>query len=217
MKAASFFGITLALLVLSPAQAHPRHHHAQRHHYVHVAAGKPIQKEWYTGPAAMPHYTAGPFDDAHVVGSPQPYRNPVQRVFEGGIVTVQTAVGLPITVASGLAGRFQALIADFAAQGYRPRHIGCFARGGHVRNSRHYAGAACDFDQSGWGRTAGFMYHAHAIIVAHGFRDGCDFRDCGHVDDGVSIGARYANHGRRRHYAHHGSRDYFAFGTLPFS
>ena len=76
MKAASFFGITLALLALSPAQAHPRHHHAQRHHYVHVAAGKPIQKEWYTGPAAMPHYAAGPFDDAHVVGSPQPSQAP---------------------------------------------------------------------------------------------------------------------------------------------
>jgi hypothetical protein len=110
----------------------------------------------------------------------------------GGIVTVHTAAGIPITVAAHLASRFQALIRDFVAAGYRPRHIGCFARGGHVPNSRHYAGAACDFDQTGWGRTARFMYtaRAHAIIVRHGFRDGRDFHDQGHVDDGVSRYAR---------------------------
>ena len=101
------------------------------------------------------------------------------------MVRVQTAAG-PITVASHLASRFQALIADFVAAGYKPRAIGCLAHGGHVPNSRHYAGAACDFDQRGWGLTTSFMYHkAHAIIVKHGFRDGCSFADCGHVDDGL--------------------------------
>jgi len=81
--------------------------------------------------------------------------------------------------------------ADFVAAGYRPRHIGCFARGGHVRHSRHYVGAACDFDQHGWGKTVRFMYtaRAHQIIVAHDFRDGREFGDQGHVDDG---GTRYA-------------------------
>ena len=108
-------------------------------------------------------------------------------------MTVSTAAG-PITVASHLAGRFQALIADFVAAGYKPRSIGCAAHGGHVPNSRHYHGAACDFDQRGWGKTTNFMYHAHAIIAKHGFRDGCSFGDCGHVDDGQST------HSRR--YAH---------------
>lgn len=102
-----------------------------------------------------------------------------------GIVTVPSAAG-SITVAGHLAPRWQALIADFVAAGYRPRRIGCFARGGHVPNSRHYAGAACDFDQRGWGLTVPFMYRAHAIILRHGFRDGCSFNDCGHVDDGLA-------------------------------
>ena len=109
------------------------------------------------------------------------------------------SAGIPITVASHLAWQFQALIADFVAAGYRPRHIGCFARGGHVRHSRHYVGAACDFDQRGWGKTAAFLYtaRAHQIIEAHGFRDGREFRDQGHVDDGAtryvrrSYGSRY--------------------------
>jgi hypothetical protein len=103
-----------------------------------------------------------------------------------------TAAG-PITVASHLAERFKALIDDFVAAGYKPRHIGCFASGGHVPNSRHYAGAACDFDQTGWGQTTRFMYHAQAIIKKHGFRDGCSFNDCGHVDDGKTT------HYARRH------------------
>ena len=108
---------------------------------------------------------------------------------EGDIGACNTRAGT-IVVAYSLCDKFQSLIAAFEAAGYHPSHVGCFARGGHVRNSRHYAGAACDFDQSGWGRTARFMYHAHEIIVAHGLRDGCEFRDCGHVDDGVSIGTR---------------------------
>jgi tetratricopeptide (TPR) repeat protein len=106
------------------------------------------------------------------------------------LVTVKTAAG-SITVAGHLAQRFKALIADLVAHGYRPRSVGCYASSGHVRNSRHYHGAACDFDQTGWGRTAPFMYHASAIIRKHGFRDGCDFRDCGHIDDGLSL--RYAS------------------------
>jgi hypothetical protein len=115
----------------------------------------------------------------------------------GGMVTVSTAAGR-ITVARSLAGRFQALIADFVANGYRPKHIGCLAHGGHVPNSRHYAGAACDFDQRGWGKTVGFMYHAHAIIARHGLHDGCSFGDCGHVDDGAHM--HYARRWRGGNY-----------------
>jgi hypothetical protein len=102
------------------------------------------------------------------------------------LVTVSTAAGIKITVATDLADRFKSLIADFVEHGYRPRHIGCFARSGHVRHSLHYLGRACDFDQVGWGKTARFMYTetAHRIILAHGFRDGRAFRDQGHVDDG---------------------------------
>jgi hypothetical protein len=115
-----------------------------------------------------------------------------------GIVTVSTAAG-PITVAADHAGQFEGLINDFVAAGYRPRHIGCFARSHHVRGSLHYRGLACDFDQRGWGRTASFMYtaRAHEIIVAHGLRDGREFGDQGHVDAGVSFGGRRTRFARR--------------------
>ena len=126
------------------------------------------------------------------------------------IVTIQ-ASGYRITVASHLADRWKGLIADFVAAGYKPRSIGCFARGGHVPNSRHYAGAACDFDQRGWGLTVPFMYRAGEIIRKHGFRDGCAFNDCGHVDDGLpGRGHRAATSHRTGHHArmHRGHRTY---------
>jgi len=107
------------------------------------------------------------------------------------LVTVPTAAGIPITVARHLAPRFQALIADFVAHGYTPRRIGCYASYGHVPNSRHYAGAACDFDGSLSRSPFMRSYIAAKIIQKHHFRNGCSFvapfygiRDCGHVDDG---------------------------------
>jgi hypothetical protein len=160
-----------SLLVFAiPAQAahrHHRYHHSYHHHHYRQRAE----------PAQPSHrHNAGRIDHG------------------GGIVTVQTLAG-PITVAAHLAERFQALIADFVEHGYKPRRIGCLAHGGHVPNSRHYHGAACDFDQTGWGRTTNFMYHAHDIIKKHGFRDGCSFGDCGHVDDGQPT------HSSRQYYA----------------
>ena len=101
----------------------------------------------------------------------------------GGIVMVPTAAGIPIQVAASLASRFTGFIADLVANGYKPSHIGCYASGGHIPNSRHYAGAACDIDQRGWGKTAGPMYHLAGLAAKHGLRDGCSFKhsDCGHV------------------------------------
>src|ERR1700722_15017929 len=55
----------------------------------------------------------------------------------GPLVTVPTAAGISITVAGSLAAQFKGFIADLVAQGYTPRHIGCFANGGHVAHSRH--------------------------------------------------------------------------------
>jgi hypothetical protein len=111
---------------------------------------------------------------------------------------IVVASGHKITVASHLASRWKALIDDFVVAGYKPRNIGCFTTSGHVPHSRHYAGAACDFDQRGWGLTVPFMYRAHKIIVKHGFRDGCDFNDCGHVDDGLPL-HRHGSLHRHRH------------------
>lgn len=182
------------------ADAHARHHHY--HQQVQAApiftfnffspvnaAPTPAQHHWRHYAAKHSKTVHGDFD----------------AIGHAGLVTVQTAAGIPITVAQALAPRFQAMISDFVAAGYRPHAIGCFARGGHVVHSRHYAGAACDFDQTGWGKTAKFMYseRAHEIIVAHGFRDGREFRDQGHVDDGFALAGYYHRHYARHHYRHY--------------
>jgi len=98
-----------------------------------------------------------------------------------GLVTVNTAADLKITVHPAFAAKFQAFISELVAQGHKPRFITCYARG-HKPGSNHAWGGACDVDQTSWGRTSGFMYHAHATIRSAGLFDGCDFGDCGHVE-----------------------------------
>ena len=115
----------------------------------------------------------------HVSGSAI-IRNPV-----GPVTEVETAAGITIKVAKSLAEKFQGFIKDIVEGGYAPKQIHCFASGGHVQYSRHYVGAACDFDQRGWGLTAPFMYHVSALAHKWGLRDGCVFKDCGHIDDGM--------------------------------
>lgn len=186
--------LTTAAIFLAatiPAEAGHRHHHHHHHHrqyteHHHVHTAHHARRR-----------AAQPSKRRQVHARPR-HHNGAQVSHWGGMVTVPTAAG-SITVASHLATRFQALIADFVAAGYKPRRIGCLAHGGHVPNSRHYAGAACDFDQRGWGLTTSFMYRARAIIAKHGFRDGCSFNDCGHVDDGLPLRhahrSRHANDG----------------------
>jgi Lytic transglycolase len=101
-----------------------------------------------------------------------------------GTITVQSAAG-PITVAADSASKFTGLIADLVAHGFRGSVI-CAATG-HVPHSLHHTGHACDFAQRGRNRTVPLMYHAGAMIAAHGLRDGCSFADCGHVDTGRPI------------------------------
>ena len=166
--------LILVSLFIGSISANARHHHRHHVHHVHH-----VDKNHHQTTSITPS---------------APTRYGIQ------LTTVKVASGQNITVAAHLAPRFKALVTDFVAVGYKPQHISCFARGGHVTHSRHYAGAACDFDGS-LSRNA-FMRTAlaHQIIVKHGFRNGCTFavhgiRDCGHVDDG-QIG----------HYRRHRSR-----------
>lgn len=116
---------------------------------------------------------------------------------ESGLTTIgKDDNGDNITVASSVADRFQAFIADVRARGFKGR-IHCFATRGHVRNSLHYSGRACDFAQRGWGKTVAVMYRVADLAAKHGLRDGCTFRDCGHIDTGF----RYARHARTRYAA----------------
>lgn len=114
-----------------------------------------------------------------------------------GIISVPTAANITIRVAPSFAPKIVPFIRDVVASGYHPRQIHCYARGGHVRGSLHYRGEACDFDQRGWGLTARAMYHVRAIAARYGLRDGCSFRDCGHIDSGALL-ARHRHHRHRR-------------------
>jgi hypothetical protein len=130
-----------------------------------------------------------------------------RRSYGVHLVTVPTAAGVHITVAASVAGNFQGFIRGLVALGYHPRHIGCYSATGHIRNSLHHVGKACDFDQTGWNRAPAIMHTAQVTQLAHrwGFVSGCEFRsrrDCGHIGMDFSPArgfVHYASHFAHRH------------------
>lgn len=98
----------------------------------------------------------------------------------------QTGLG-PIEVATGFADRAVA-VANEVAAGHPGVKITCrsFSKS-HVRGSFHFRARACDVCQHGWGRTCVPRAELTAIVVRHGLRDGCEFRDWGHFDDGPHL------------------------------
>jgi hypothetical protein len=170
--------MSLPVLVLlsaaSPVSAHVRVVHAPYHYLV--------QRE-------TRHAQTSNFAVRH------PESEPAAGYHPGGTVTVSTAAG-PITVAADAADKFVSLTNDLVAHGFHGS-VNCAATG-HMPNSLHHTGHACDFAQTARNRTVGVMYHVSDIIAAHGLRDGCSFGDCGHVDTGAPIGAtRLASASRR--------------------
>lgn len=130
-------------------------------------------------------------------GEPRPVRARQSTLAVVGrlhLVTVSTAAN-PIVVDARYVRNFVGLTAALVARGFRGT-VHCFAAHGHVRNSLHHTGDACDFAQTGWDRTVPIMYHSTALIESFGLRDGCTFRhprrDCGHVDIGFAPRRRYA-------------------------
>lgn len=110
----------------------------------------------------------------------------------GNLVKVSSAAG-PIVVAPDFEQPILGFIADVVSMGFRgPVH--CYASGGHVAHSNHYTGHACDFAQTGWGRTVRPMYHVADLAHKWGLRDGCTFTDCGHIDMPPSYAQGYRYH-----------------------
>lgn len=83
---------------------------------------------------------------------------------------------------------FQELFDDFKQLGYPVGTIGCQS-GGHMRNSKHHWGGACDI----WGQTARNVTPQHhpspavqiEIARKHGLISGCEWHrspDCGHFE-----------------------------------
>ena len=122
------------------------------------------------------------------------------------VISAQTDAG-PIVVAKVYADRFVGFINALVADGYKPKDIGCYAPTGHIRNSEHHWGGACDIDQKERNVTAKFMYHVTELAHKFKLEDGCEWRhpDCGHIQ--VPQASHVAIN-RRRHYAHHGHHHY---------
>jgi hypothetical protein len=156
----------LLLTAVSPVSAHVRLYH-ERHHYL-------AQHELrHAEPSSW-------------AVRQRPVSEPAAGYHPAGTVTVSTAAG-PITVAADAADKFVSLTNDLVAHGFHGS-VTCAATG-HMPNSLHHTGHACDFAQTARNRTVAVMYHVSDIIAAHGLRDGCSFGDCGHVDTGTPIGA----------------------------
>ncbi len=178
-----FVGLGASLAMGSTAaQASTKHH--WRHHQVvgyhhalhHIASHH----------ARYRHYAKVHRHHRHYAKLPDQYRHHAKTPARG-LVTVETAAGIPITVSPRFAPKMQAFVRALVARGYHPRAITCFASGGHAPRSLHYRGEACDFDQGGRGRTASTMYHITLLAAQFGLRDGCTFRDCGHIDAGPPL------------------------------
>lgn len=169
--------VAIALLLTTPAWGiHGHHHH-------HSGLHRHTTHSFHSSRHSFGHHNS-----AHYGAS--------------GLVTVPTAAGISITVASNLASKFQGFINDLHSEGYNPHHLGCYASGGHVTHSNHYHGGACDFDQSGRNKTASRMYHVSALAAKWGLRDGCTFHDCGHIDDGVNVGWHTGTTSHSTHHRH---------------
>lgn len=177
-------GVAIALVcAIAATPASARHHHKKVHHHrVQLATVTPMaacddrypQNCGVSQPVRQGRQTRS-------ASSRHRHEGAGSYVGRASMVTVSTAAGIKITVHPAYAAKFQALIAELVAEGHKPRAIGCYALG-HKAGSNHAIGAACDIDQTGWGRTSGFMYHAGGAIRANGLYDGCAFGDCGHVE-----------------------------------
>jgi hypothetical protein len=102
-----------------------------------------------------------------------------------------TGGGILLTGDPGFVHKAAAVIDDLVAAGYQPRRVTClsFARS-HVAESLHFQGRACDVAQCGWGCTPAPKVVLRLIVARHGLRDGCEFQDAGHFDDGPRLDFR---------------------------
>jgi hypothetical protein len=183
--------IMLACMV-SAAEASPRHR-PTRHdsavasQCVETNSGRTICRVWEGRSTGHLRVTAGHSREAAA-----------ERAAGSQYCHIRTAAG-DITIACWLAPKMEGFIADVVARGFKGR-VHCFSLShSHVAGSLHFIAEACDFAQHGWGKTVAVMYHVADLARKWGLRDGCTFRDCGHVDSGRTAVARA--HARRRRMA----------------
>lgn len=99
-----------------------------------------------------------------------------------------TAQGRCSTVVGWAVEKFRGLVADLEHLGYAIGSPGCYSPTGHMRNSKHHWGGACDlFNQVARDRTALRQPPPSIqieVAAKHGLISGCSWRnrDCGHFE-----------------------------------
>lgn len=133
----------------------------------------------------------------------------------GSLEHVKLDNGEIIVVASAVADRFKGFLNALFHQEGRLPEIGCFSATGHMRNSLHHWGGACDVGQSARNRAWRPMYHITALAHQFGLTDGCEWRhpDCGHIDVSGVGGSTIARRSRV-HYAHKGRNNRVHVATV---
>lgn len=152
----------LFALVLIPVSAQARHYYRHHHrHYRHQVHNRHVRHTHY----------------AH-----DSQRQEVST--RGGLTHERLDSGQTIVVAARFASRFTGFLNALYHQYGRLPAIGCYSPTGHMRNSLHHWGGACDVGQSARNRAWAPMYHVAALAARFGLTDGCSWRhpDCGHVD-----------------------------------
>lgn len=132
------------------------------------------------------------------------------RPFRSSRVCEGNACG---TVVAHAAEKFRGLFRDLIALGYNLGSPGCYSPTGHMRNSLHHWGGACDlFNQVGRNITALRQPPPSVqveLAARHGLTSGCAWRspDCGHFDlsgIGMAGGATRRYVAKRYYYARQG-------------
>jgi hypothetical protein len=128
-----------------------------------------------------------------------------------GLTRVALDNGHVIVVASRYADRFRGFLnALYHRYGSLP-DVQCYSSG-HMRNSLHHWGGACDVGQRARNVAWRAMYHVGSLAAEYGLTDGCIWRhpDCGHVQIGGGqhrYASRHYRHYARHHYRHYAARE----------
>lgn len=192
------FACLFLLFCSQSALAHGRHHARTEHHTVKTDVVQEAQP-WVWNNA----FQAAPRREATRA------RYSESEHHRGGISAVRLSDGQTIYVASAYADRFKEFFEALRRREGRLAHITCLASG-HMPNSLHHWGGACDVGQTARNVAWRAMYHVGALASEYGLTDGCIWShpDCGHVDvSGVGGRSHYARH-RYAHYAHRYRRHY---------
>lgn len=164
-------GATILSLMLShPAKASTHHRQSHVHHYSHH----------YGRYLALRHY-----HHMHRHWARRLKHLDRPKTYSASLTRAKLPDGQTITVASSFAERFVGFFQDLFFREHKLPEIGCYAPTGHMRNSLHHWGGACDVGQSRRNVAWRPMYAVTDLAHKWGLTDGATWRgnpDAGHVE-----------------------------------